>query len=257
MDASETERDVCLKGKARDTRKLKSCLQAQLAALSVLEETNGRMEVLEDAAAQAVITVALASIAVVLGITPKLALVQRDLEDLRKQLERAITAARDAKVKAAVAAASAAIGVCLTPFGAAVAVGGGITLFAAETAISYAYNGNEESTVKKTWNAASGAAAVADGLHGLPAAFGPALVLVGGAVDIRECFATEREKADVLARITALRAEFTRTVAQAARDFATLGKACAEAQKALHDAIVAVGSVRVSKPSSVAVLNYL
>jgi hypothetical protein len=215
------------------------------------------MEVLEDAAAQTAITLALAGITAVLGIAPKLAVVQKDLEDLRKQLEKAITAARDAKVKTAVAAASAAVGVCLASFSAPVAIGGGIALFTVETAISYAYNGNEEGTVKKTWNVASGAAAAADGLIGLPAAFGPALVLVGGAVDIRECFTTESEKAALQAKISALSQEFSRTIAQAARDFATLGKTCAEAQKALRDAIAAVGSVRVSKPSSAAVLNYL
>lgn len=257
VEASERERDVCLAGKAKDTRKLKACLQTQLTALPTLEGAIGRMEALEDAALQATTTAALASITAVLAVAPKLAIVQRDLEDLRKQMEKAIVAARDAKVKTAVAAASAAIGVCLTPFGAVIAVTGGITLFAAETAISYALNGNEESTVKKTWNAASGAAAAADGLVGLPAAFGPALVLVGGAVDIRECFASESEKADLLAKITAMGREFDRTVAQAARDLATLGKACADAQRALADAIAAVKSVRTAKPSSAAVLNYL
>lgn len=257
LDASETERDVCLKGKARDTRKLKSCLQTQLDTLSVLETAIGRMEVLEDAATQTATTVALASITAVLGIAPKIAIVQKDLEDLRKQLEKAIIAARDAKVKASVAAASAAIGVCLTPFGAVVGVVGGLTLFAVESAIGAAFNGNEESTAKKTWNAASGAAAVADGLYGLPAAFGPALVLVGGAVDISECFASEREKTDVQAKITALSREFKGTIAQAARDFATLEKMCATAQKALLAAIAAVKAVRAPTASGAGVMRYL
>ena len=257
VDACESERDVCLKGKARDTRKLKSCLQAQLDALSVLEQANGKMQVLEDAATQAATTSALASITAVLGIAPKIAIVQKDLADLRGQLEKAILAARDAKVKTAVAAGSAAIGVCLVPFGAAVGVVGGITLFAVETAIGAAFNGNEESTVKKTWNAASGAAAVADGLYGLPAAFGPALVLVGGAVDIGECFATERDMADVQAKITALSREFKSTIAQAARDFETLGKMCAAAQKALLSAIAGVMAVRAPTAAGAAVMRFL
>ena len=257
VDASETERDVCLKGKARDTRKLKTCLQTQLDTLSALEESVGRMEVLEDAAVEAVTTTALASITLVLGIWPKVAILQKDLEDVRKQLEKAILAALDAKVKASVSAAAAAIGICLTPFGAAVAVTGGIALFLGKQALGAVLNGNEDSTVKKTWSAASGAVSVSKSLFGLSDAIGPAMILVTGAVDIGECFANEREKTDLLDRIKVLKRAFDTTVAQAARDFDTLGKACAEAQAALAKAMAAVKAVRAAKPASAAVMRYL
>jgi hypothetical protein len=238
MQKAETERGVVLDGKAKDLRKFKGYVQTQVDALSDLETLNGKAEVLEDAAVNASTTAALASITAVLAIAPKVALVQRDLGDVRNQLAKAIIAARDAKVKAAVAAASAA-------------------MFTAESAIGAAFNGNEESTAKKTWNAASGAAAAADGLYGLPAAFGPALVLVGGAVDISECFAAERDKADLMAKITALSREFKGTIAQAARDLETLGKTCATARKALLDAIADVKSFRPSTSSGAQVLRYL
>lgn len=256
-DASEKERDVCLSGKARDTRKLKACVQTQLDALSVLEEAIGRLEVLEDAGTNAVLTVALAQITAVLGVAPKLILVQKNLAELYKALQKAIIAARDAKVKAAVSAASAATGVCLAAFGGPVSIVGGIALFAAENAIGAAFNGTEDSTVKKTWNLASGAASGADALFGLPDAFGPALTLVGGAVDIGECFAAERDKADILNKISAMKREFDTTINQCARELATLGKACADAQKALRDAVAAVNAVRVPTPQFAQVLRYL
>ena len=257
MDKAENERGTVLNDKAKDLRKFKGYVVAQLAALDDLEVLNGKAEVLEDAAVNAATTAALASITAVLAIAPKVALVQKNLDELRKLLEKAILAARDAKVKTAVAAASAAIGVCLTPFGTVVGVVGGIALFTAESAIGAAFNGNEESTVKKTWNAASGAAAAADGLYGLPAAFGPALVLVGGAVDIGECFAAERDKADLMAKITAMSREFKGTIAQAASDLETLGNMCAAARKSLLDAIADVKAVRPPKQSSAAVVGYL
>lgn len=257
LEARENERDLCLKGKARDTRKLKTLIQAELDALSVLEEGIGRLEVLEDSAAKAKTTAALAVLTVVLSYANGLAVIQKDLADLYKSCQKAVIAARDAKVKAAVTAASAAIGVCLGCVGGAVALVGGITLFTAEQAVSYAFNGTEDSKIKKTWDKASGAAAVADGIKGLPDAFGPALVLVGGVVDISECFNAEREKQDLLAKLAAMDREFKRTCAQMADTIAKLGKLCADAQAELARAVASMKSVRVAKPQAAGVLRYL
>lgn len=159
VDASEKERDLCLKGKAKDTRKLKTCIQDQLDALSVLEEGIGRVEVLEDTALETATTTALASVTLILGIWPKVALVQRDLDYVAKQLEKATAAARDAKVKATVAAALGAVGICLASFGTAAAVAGGVTVFSVNLALGAALDGNEESAVKKTWKVAAGGGA--------------------------------------------------------------------------------------------------
>lgn len=257
MEAVASERDVCLKGKAKDTRKLKAAVQAMLDKMTAFEEAIGRLEVLEDSAANAALTLALTSITAVLGVAPKLALVQKDLADLYKRLQKAIIAARDAKVKAAVTAASGAAGVCLASFGAPVALIGGLVLFSAETAIGAAFNGTEDSVVKKTWGYTSGAITAADALGQLGDAFGPAVVLTAGAVDIGECFAAESEKAALFDAITRMKREFDSTIAQCARELATLGKALGEAQKTLRDAIAAVNAVRVPTPSSAAVLRYL
>lgn len=257
MEAVLAEREVCEKGKAKDTRKLKAAVQAMLIKLDACEDANGRLEVLEDAATNTQVTLALASITACLGVAPKLALVQKDLADLYKRLGKAIIAARDAKVKAAVTAASGAVGVCLASFGAPVAIVGGIALFSAETAIGAAFNGTEDSVVKKTWGVTSGAITAADALGRLGDAFGPAVVLTAGAVDIGECFAAENEKAALFDAITRMKREFDTTMAQCAKELSTLGKVCAEAQKALRDAIAAVNAVRVPKPSWAAVVNSL
>jgi hypothetical protein len=257
LDASEKERDVCLAGKAKDTRKLKSLIQAQLDALSVLELAIGRVEVLEDAAAGKSLNTAVSAITAVMGVAAPIALVQKDLADLYKALQKATTAARDAKVKAAVSAGTAAIGVCLASFSAPVSITGAVVLFTVRTAVGAAFNGTEDSTVKKTWGVASGATSAAKALFGLSDAIGPALILVSGAVDISECFAAEREKADVLARITAMKRTFDTTIANAAKLLDELGKACAEAESTLRDAVAAVKAVRVPTPQCAAVMRYL
>lgn len=243
---TENERDNCLNGKAKDLSKMKSCLQKQLDALDNLEEFNGRMQVLEDKAVEATLAAFLAIIVLVRGANGDLVVLQKRFLALAKKVEKAIKATRDAKIKGMLGAGLAAIGICLVPFGAGIAMVGGITLVGIEVALGYALKGNEETTVKKSWNVASGAGAVADGLDKMPKSFGPMMILATGAVDIREAFLNQKELDAFQKEIKAVSAEMKKKLPKAAKQFKELEKM---AKKTKADVTSAIASVRSFKPS--------
>ena len=149
--AVEAERDRCLAGKASNLKAMRGLVQAQLDALDNLEEFNGRVQVLEDAMMTASLADFMALIVMVQGVSMALVRLQRRLEALRDKLAKAIRNIRDAKIKAMVGAAIAAIGVCIVPMGPVVVFIGGMTLVGADIAVDMALQGSEESKLKKNW----------------------------------------------------------------------------------------------------------
>lgn len=242
---TEKERDNCLDGKSRDLTKMKSCLLKQLDALDNLEEFNGRMQVLENKAVEATLAAFLAIIVIVRGANGDLLVLQKRFLALSKKLEKAIRATRDAKIKGMLGAGLAAIGICLVPFGAGVALIGGITLVGIEVALGAALKGNEETTLKKSWSVASGVGSVADGLEKMPKSYGPVMILATGAVDLREAFLNQRELDAFQKEVKAVSAEMKKKLPKAAKQLRELEKM---AKKTRADVTSAIAAVRSFKP---------
>lgn len=247
MAATAVEFDRCYDGKAKDLNKFKACLSKELDALDNLEEIQGRMHVLEDKALDVVLAAFLVPVASISGANGELSALLRRMNALSAKLQKAIKTVRDVKIKGAVSAALAGIGLCAGSLGSAVVITVGVSSFAINQGLSMTLNGNEPNDVKKTMTAAKGGSTVAKALGKFPKAFGPVLNLASGVVDIREVFISEQAMADVQKEIKALDKEFKKLLPRVAKQFDDLEKLALSTEKALSAALSGVKAFSPTK----------
>lgn len=244
--ALDDERYKCEDGKVKDTSVLKKWVSNSVSALDNLEESNGRLQVLETTVAQESVNKLLLLIPLVLGENGKLVVLQRRLNALFKKLEKAIRACRDAKIKTMIGAAMAAVGVCLGSIGAPVAIGVALVAVPVGMVVSATFNGNEESKFKKTSATALTAGRVVAPLSSMTKAFGPVSQLATTGLNLGSVFANESEKKAVMAEIKKLSADIKKIAPAAAKQYQLLEKAAKESNKQLGLAVSSVRSLRIS-----------
>ncbi|HMO08912.1 MAG TPA: hypothetical protein PKD10_14895 [Paracoccaceae bacterium] len=200
-ESVEKEIDACAAGKSKDIRKLKALVRELVDAIDALLEFTGRVQVLEDADTEAKLVTFLAVMGQLSPHAAALRKAQAEMQALRDELLRALRGAADAKIKAMVAAAVGACGLCLGPFGIGVAVTATVVVFAVDVAADAIFDGNEESNVKNAFDWASRAGDAADAVKPIHKLFGPVMLLLGMASDLDAAFDSEKHKNDVLNRI--------------------------------------------------------
>ena len=247
ISLTATEIANCYDGKAKDLNKLKACLTSELDALDSLEEINGRLQVLEDAQLEAKLLLFLAAASQCVGYTAQLRDLQNKFNAVAKKVEKAIKGCRDARIKGILGAGLGAIGICLIPCGAGIAFWGGITLAGVETGLGNALNANEETSIKKAWNKASTAGAVADGLGKMPKSFAPAMIIVTGAVDLREAFATDKELETVRKELSKIMADIKLLAPKLSKMYLEFQKQAKATEKSYKAAVAGVRSFKPTK----------
>ncbi|MEM7441455.1 MAG: hypothetical protein AAF393_17840 [Pseudomonadota bacterium] len=182
---------------------------------------------------------------------------KKRLEELRKKLEKAIRATRDAKVKGILGAGFGALAIVLIPFGGWVPIVGGVLLAGTEAALRQLLKGNEESTTKKTWTVLSTARAVADGLGKAPKDFAPLMVLATGAVDMEEAVSNVKDMAAIKKEIKKLDADLRKTLPKVAKQLKDLDKKTKGVRLAYKKSMSSVRSYRAGKSSGHNLLKML
>ena len=244
--ALDDERYRCADGVAKDTRALKKWVSNSVSALDNLEESNGRMQVLEQTMAHAHVTKLQLLIPLILGENGKLALLQRRLHALQKKLEKAIRACRDAKIKTMIGAALGAIGICLGAIGWPIAVGAALVAVPVGMVVSATFSGNEESTFKKTMSTSLTVGRVVAPLNSMTKSFGPVSQIATTGLNLGSVFANESEKKAVITEIKKLNAEIKKVAPTAAKQYQTLDKLAKECDRQLRRAVSSVKSLRIS-----------
>ncbi len=257
MQNTEHERGNVLAGKAKDLKKFKTLLQTQLDALATLEELNGGFEVLQDADIGAVIVTIIAVLHELAAPASEMGRLQREVESIRSKLQTAITAARDAKVKAMLGAGLTALTALLPPMGVAASLAVFAGKIVASEVIDATLQGREDSKAKVVWGYADKVSGAAQAIDALPKAFGPLLDIVSGVVDIGECFAAERDKQALIDQLKTFMADFKKAAAAFIAVSDKFAAAVADAQATLKDAIAAVKAFRPVKASYQALLRMI
>lgn len=257
VSASEKERSAVLAGKAKDLRRFKGLVQTQLDATVSCQEVVGRMQVLEDAALDAVLAEVVGAFALVAGPGGTVRGLEGQLADIQRKLQAAERVARDEKVKLAVSAAVTAAGVVMPELSLAGKAAMALSNLALDAALDSALQGREDGKLKSAWDTTDKVATIADGLDKLPKAAGPLMDLVGTAIDLNDAFASEAEAEKVRQQV----ARFVKDLESARAAFRSaadkLAKIVGTSRGKLTAALKAVASFRATKGSYHAVLKYL